>query len=98
MEWVRKIPFFNDREEITIELCETFLDKMCRKHGLMVSSYMPCHLKNEILWYSAPIKRIDTQECIKVISASTIREAMMKASLYMFAYTKKYKTKGMDGE
>ena len=94
--WVYKIPFFKDREEVTIELLETFLDKMCRKHGLMVSSYMPCHLKNEILWYSVPVKRIDTQECVKIISAATMREAMMKASLFMFAYVKKYNPKGVE--
>lgn len=88
--YVRKIPFFRDREHITHELLEKFIDRVARKYPVMISSIMPCHLKNEVLWYSIPLKRTDTQECVKIISANTLYEALAKSAIYLYAYTRKY--------
>lgn len=87
----------NAEKDIPIEKLEKMIEMLSRKYSISIQYITPSILKDEMLWWSASIRKDTNFEWLGTIYGCNIYEIFAKAVLFM-AYNVKIKKVEIRGE
>ena len=94
-EALRKIPIIESKtkknEKVSLEMLEKLFNKLCKKYNIKMQGIYYTELpdEEETPWYSLSLKEMTEHKWIDTIYGLSLYEVYCKATLYVYAYTRK---------